>query len=145
MCEGRYRDGGSALHDWAEPEVLVVCPRCSSRAVVLAVDEGRRLSCASCGLSRGTSGTTSRWGAAVDPWFGAPLWLQAPFRGHTVWAFNLGHLKVLRDFVAAGLRERTPAQGAPMSILEKLPDWMTSAKNRDDLLPVLDALLEPLV
>jgi hypothetical protein len=29
-----------------------------------------------------------------------------------------------------------------MSMLEKLPAWMTSAKNRDDVLAVLDRLSE---
>jgi hypothetical protein len=142
MCQERFRDGGSALADWAEPEVLVACPRCSKRAVVRRVDAGpvRRLSCAHCGLARESDGATSSWGAPVDPWFGVPLWLAAGFRGHTVWAFNAGHLKVLRDFVAAEMRERTPTSGAAMSMLEKLPDWMTSAKHRDELIKVLAGL-----
>jgi hypothetical protein len=141
MCQERFHDGGSALSSWAEPEVLVVCPRCSSRAVVRAVDApARRLSCPHCALTRDCAGTASTWGEPVDPWFGLPLWLRADFRGHTVWAFNPGHLKVVRDFVTAGLRERTPTEGAAMSMLEKLPDWMTSAKNRDDLVAVLDRL-----
>jgi hypothetical protein len=142
MCEGRYRDGGSALHDWAEPEVLVECPRCSSRAVVVAVGSGRRLTCPSCSLSRETAGTRSTWGVPADPWFGLPLWLRAGFRGHTVWAFNDRHLEALRSWVAADLRERTPRHGAAMSMLEKLPAWMTSAKNRDHVLAVLDRLGE---
>jgi hypothetical protein len=142
MCQERFRDGGSALADWAEPEVLVVCPRCSDRAVVRRVEAGpvRRLSCAHCGLAREGDGTTSSWGAPVDPWFGVPLWLADDFHGHTVWAFNPAHLKVLRDFVAAEVRERTPTSGAAMSMLEKLPGWMTSAKNRDGVLSVLDRL-----
>ncbi len=142
MCHERFRDGGSALAACAEPEVLVQCPRCSQRAVVRRQDGGpaRRLSCPHCGLARETDGTTSTWGGAVDPWFGVSLWLSADFRGHTVWAFNADHLEVLRDFVAADLRERAPAPGAAMSMLEKLPGWMTSAKHRDGLLPVLARL-----
>jgi hypothetical protein len=107
MCEGRYRDGGSALHAWTEPEVLVECPRCSSRAVVLPVVP-HRLTCPSCGLARETSGTTSVWGEPVDPWFRAPLWLRADFDGHTVWAFNHRHLEALRSDAVGldGLGER---------------------------------------
>jgi hypothetical protein len=142
MCEERFRDGGSGLSAWADPEVLVVCPRCSQRAVVRLQDAGpaRRLTCPHCGLARESDGTTSSWGGPADPWFGVALWLTADFRGHMVWAFNSAHAKVLRDFVAADLRERTPAPGAAMSMLEKLPDWMTSAKNRDELTKVLDDL-----
>jgi hypothetical protein len=142
MCEGRYRDGGSALHDWAEPEVLVVCPRCSGRAFVRPSGSHRRVNCSSCGLTRETPGTTSTWGEPVDPWFLLPLWLGAELRSHTVWAFNDRHLEAVRAYVAAGLRERTPRPGAAMSMLEKLPAWMTSAKNRDEVVAVLDRLLE---
>jgi hypothetical protein len=141
MCEGRHRDGGSALYEWAEPEVLVVCPRCSGRAVVRRQGEaGRRLTCPQCGLAREESGTTSRWGEPVDPWFGERLWLRADFRGHTVWAFNQAHLRELRNHVSASRRQRTPARGAPMSMVEKLPGWLTSAKHRDDVVAVLDRL-----
>jgi hypothetical protein len=145
MCQERFRDGGSALSSWTEPEVLVVCPRCSERAVVRRGDgTDRRLTCSHCALARDCPATTSTWGEPVDPWFGEPLWLRADFREHTVWAFNPGHLKVLRDFVAADLRERTPTEGAVLSMLEKLPDWMTSAKNRADVLAVLDRLADRL-
>jgi hypothetical protein len=144
MCQERFRDGGSSLYLYAEPEVLVVCPRCSERAVVRRVGTGpaRRLSCAHCGLARDNDGTTSTWGEPVDPWFGAPLWLRAYLRGHALWAYNTAHLAELRAFVAAGQRERVPSGGTPMSMLEKLPSWMTSAKNRDDVLRVLDRLAD---
>jgi len=141
MCAGRFRDGGAALYDWAEPEVLVVCPRCAARAVVRRhAGAARRLTCPACGLAREASGSTSSWGEPVDPWFRAPLWLRAEFRGHTVWAFNGEHLRELRDHVAAGQRERTPTRGAAMSMVEKLPAWLTAAKHREDVLAVLDRL-----
>jgi hypothetical protein len=142
MCQERFRDGGSALADWAEPEVLVVCPRCSERAVVRRVEAlpARRLSCAHCGLARESDGATSSWGAPVDPWFGVPLWLTADFRGHVVWAYNGRHLSELWDYVAATHRERQPTAGAAMSMLERLPAWMTSAKHREELVAALERL-----
>jgi len=138
----RFRDDGSPLQVWAEPEVLVECPCCNERAVVRPIDGGprRRLTCPQCGLSKEADGATSSWGAPVDPWFGAPLWLRADFRGQTVWAYNPAHLARLREFVAATQRERTPKQGAAMSMLDKLPGWMTSAGNREGLVRVLDRL-----
>jgi len=141
MCTERYRDGGSALAEWAEPEVLVVCPRCADCAVVRRAEgSARRLTCTHCGLSRSSPGTTSTWGGPADPWFGARLWLTGDFRGHSVWAFNARHLEILSDYVAADLRERTPTAGTAMSMLEKLPGWMTSAKNRGAVLSVLHGL-----
>jgi hypothetical protein len=138
----RFRDDGSVLQQWADPEVLVVCPRCAERAVVRRVADGpgRRLTCLRCGLARDSAGTTSTWGVPADPWFGAPLWLQAEFRGHTVWAFNAGHLEVLRDFVGSTHRERTPSRGAAMSMVDKLPGWMTAAEHRDAVVSLLDRL-----
>ena len=140
----RFRDDGSTIRAWAEPEVLVECPRCGERAVVRRAGGGtqRRLTCLHCGLARTTSGATSSWGRPVDPWFGLALWLQAEFRGHTVWAFNAGHVRQLRGFVAAERRERAPTAGAPMSMLEELPGWMTAAGHRQPLLAVLDRLPE---
>jgi len=141
MCEGRYRDGGSALYAWAEPEVFVVCPRCASRAVVRRLDEAAcRLTCPGCGLARAAAPTTSSWGGPVDPWFGEQLWLQTDVTGHRLWAYNDRHLAELRRYVAATHRERTPTRGAAMSMVEKLPAWLTSAKNRDDVVAALDQL-----
>ncbi|WP_416971129.1 hypothetical protein, partial [Streptomyces sp. 4F14] len=75
---------------------LVHCPRCDR----LARRERRtcheaRVVCRSCGF------------AAVGGRVGR-LWLEADTRHGTIWAYNLEHLTVLRNFVAAGLREHAP-------------------------------------
>jgi hypothetical protein len=141
----RLRDGGSPPYLWASPEVLVRCPRCSHRASVV-VDRAR-LTCAHCGLAR-DSDQRGVCGRPVDPCFGLPLWLQADFRGHTVWAYNARHLQTLRDYVAANQRERgnTPiCPGGPrsesMSMIEKLPAWRKAARNRERVLTVFESLL----
>lgn len=150
----RFRDGGADLHLFAD-EVLVVCPRCSQRAVVSRIGDGagamtapRRLVCPGCGLAQERSGRQSAWGGPVDPWFGQDLWLVERFRDLVVWAFNLTHATFLRDFVAAAHRERrlTPVgpgveRAATMSMIEKLPGWFKAASNRKPLVEVLDALL----
>lgn len=71
----------------------------------------------------------------VDPVFGLDLWLQAPFRGENLWAFNAEHLRFLRDYVRAEHRERVPNRNATLA--SRLPRWMKSAKNRDGLLAVI--------
>lgn len=135
----RHQDDGSPIYAWADPEVLVVCPRCAKRAHVLGEGMGpRRLTCTHCGLVR-ESGKDTVWGEPVDPWFREPLWLQAPFRGEVVWAFNERHLAELRAHVAADLREH--GTGTTRSTFARLPAWLTSAKNRDEVLAVLDKLV----
>jgi hypothetical protein len=150
---GRFRDGGSSLYGWAEP-VLVVCSACAGRATVTSIGGSgfsarRRLVCAACGLAREASGERSTWGGPVDPWFGCDLWLAAPFRGHTVWAYNGEHAECLRNFVAASLRERSspPARSGAdrideMTMVEKLPSWYKAATNRRPLVKILDQMIE---
>ena len=139
----RFVDDGRTLSDFAD-QIVVVCPRCSADALVqaLAYDddevamapvwmEPRRLTCPSCGLARDWTDRHAVYGAPVDPYFQLTLALQAPCAGHVVWAYNLDHAEVLRRFVEAEQRTRTPEQGRQMSLVERLPGWFTSAKNRD--------------
>jgi hypothetical protein len=74
----------------------------------------------------------------VDPAFGLPLWLQSPCCGEILWGYNSSHLRSLRDYIAAGLRERT--NGLHWSMFQRLPKWMSAHKNRDAVLACLDRL-----
>lgn len=76
----------------------------------------------------------------VDPVFGLDLWFTAPFKGEVVWAYNVEHLRFLREFVGADLRERVPNRNS--SLASRLPPWMKSAKNRVALLSIIDNLEE---
>jgi ribosomal protein L37E len=151
MAGGRDRfvDTGSYLCAFAT-DVQVVCPRCGQRAFVrLAGDPlRRRLACSSCGYARDRENTPEVWGAPVDPWFGHDLWLRTPFGAHLVWAYGQEHARVLRDFVAAGHRQRAPtppsaagSHTAGMSMVERLPRWFKAAENRTALVRILDDLL----
>jgi DNA-directed RNA polymerase subunit RPC12/RpoP len=79
-----------------------------------------------------------RFGAAIDPIVGLPLWLQTPCCGETFWAYNAPHLKKLRAYISASLRERTI--GTHASTFQRLPGWMIAAKNRDKVLKCIDSL-----
>ncbi|MFD7879100.1 hypothetical protein ACFV5G_34250, partial [Streptomyces sp. NPDC059766] len=118
---------------------LVRCPRCERvahfewRTGAAADGQGRgrsqqRVVCRSCGLSR-ISGPGGGW---IRP----PLWLETTTRHGTIWAYNLEHLDLLRRFVAASLRERAPwyEHGRKMTYVARLPAWIKSAKNRDEVL-----------
>ncbi len=64
-------------------EVLVACPRCSSRAVITNAGGAPRLTCGECGYVReGDAGTPhpTWWTVRQDgrePAFGLALWLRA--------------------------------------------------------------------
>jgi hypothetical protein len=167
MEASRYRDDGRVLENFLSL-VAVVCPRCSAAAHVVPAARSsgagnapwptwsspRQLTCLRCGLTDRRKPKSFLLGAPVDPYFRLPLFLAARFRVWTLWAYNLEHLDVLRRYVTATVRERPiqlgerhsgtaalPDRGArPMSMIEKLPDWMSAAGNRESLLRVLNQL-----
>ena len=78
---------------------------------------------------------------AREPYLGFPLLLQVPTRHGVLYAYNGAHLDWIEGFVAAGLRERRIGDGiANRSIASRLPAWVKSAKNREEVLRALGRL-----
>ncbi|WP_405975228.1 hypothetical protein OG496_46780 [Streptomyces sp. NBC_00988] len=138
----RFHDPRATLADFAS-SILVRCPRCERIAhfgrgpCTTADGEGgrcreSRVICRSCGLCR----------IDMHRYFRPPLWLQTETRHGHLWAYNLEHLDPIRRFVAADLRERAPwyDTGQKMTLVARLPAWMKSAKNRDEILRAVDRL-----
>ncbi|MDQ0306497.1 hypothetical protein J2S46_001053 [Kitasatospora herbaricolor] len=143
--EGRFTDPGATVHEFAD-EVLVRCPVCGGCALVLAqvgerADDWadrrkhtRRLLRCGCGYAKDELRGCRVFGGPVDPYFRLPLWLVADCcGGRRLWAYNLAHLDLLEGYVGAGLRERT-AIPRSMSLVERLPAWVKSAKHRAEIL-----------
>ncbi len=72
------------------------------------------------------------FGAGKDNFFGCELWLQTDFRGNVFWANNAEHLAYLKKYIQAKIRERNNRKG--FTLVEKLPTFIKSAKNREALL-----------
>ncbi|MGW4892517.1 hypothetical protein ACWEQL_09655 [Kitasatospora sp. NPDC004240] len=148
---GRFTDPGVRVHEFAD-EVLVRCPACGGCALVLArLGEcehrwiggreytRRRLRCG-CGYVRDEFQDCRGFGGPVDPYFRLPLRLVADCcGGRRLWAYNLAHLDLLEGYIGATLRERAAVPGS-MSMVERLPAWMKSAKHRDELLRTIRRL-----
>ena len=100
------------------------------------------VTCTACGQARLYDTAYKRTYAnsqqASDPYFGLPLWLQAPFGSHTVWAYNRKHLAYLKEYVQAKLRES--ASGGRHALTWKLPNFIKLAKNRDGILKIIARL-----
>lgn len=75
---------------------------------------------------------------AVDPCFRLPLLLQADLTAGTLLAPNGYHLAQLHCYVAARLRDEQHNGNSSWS--SRLPSWVKSAKNRDQVLKALDRL-----
>jgi hypothetical protein len=152
----RFRDDGRSLLNYLD-DILVTCPKCGGAArvrlaeppapppkrPVIAGFAPRHLVCSSCTFRSVWNGKTIALnrlagGAARDPYFGLPLRLQVPTRHGMLFAHNADHLAWIEAFVAAGLRERC-AGGKPSSrsIASRLPRWVKSAKNRDEVVRAL--------
>jgi len=156
----RFLDRGTRIYDFYE-EFLVVCPKCAKMAKVV-IDEAefaklstrrllkfrnqyfapRRLVCLSCLYRAAWKGNQIAVGGNIDWYFRLPLWLEISCCGERLWAYNQKHLELLENYVAAKLRERT-AKGRS-SFLSKLPKWIKSAKNRDEILRAIGKLKEKL-
>ncbi|MFE6613298.1 TFIIB-type zinc ribbon-containing protein [Amycolatopsis sp. NPDC057786] len=138
MDAPRFRDPQIRLRDLADEPILVVCPRCSRRASVTP----ERLTCVGCALARVRPAPDySAWNGPIDPFFREPLWLRADCcGGNTLWAFHARHLDLIERFVAAKLRERGLGDRPGLTLVARLPAWMTAAKHRDEVLRTIAEL-----
>lgn len=147
--DDRFCDPRTHLYTLAMSDIIVVCPRCASAAVVRTRHDPtthplscpRRLSCLRCAYSAvWQPPAASYWSGPLDPFFRQPLWLQAPCcGGNTLWAFNTEHLDLIDNYVRARLRERGHDR-AHASLLEKLPAWIKSAKHREEITRTIQRL-----
>jgi hypothetical protein len=77
-------------------------------------------------------------GNPTENYFGLPLWLNAHFRGNVFWAFNYEHLEYLKQYISAELREKNGR--THWTMVEKLPNWIKSSKNRDKIVKLISEL-----
>ncbi|MEQ1744219.1 MAG: TFIIB-type zinc ribbon-containing protein [Saprospiraceae bacterium] len=141
-------------------DILVVCPCCTGKAVVLTGEfntmkherNAVRVICSGCGYNKvldtishrqdpkQKQGVILKFGAPIDPFFHLPVWLQADFSGETLWAYNHEHLDFLAQHVGAKLRERNGFAFNVRSIGARVPRWMTAANNREAILKAIEKL-----
>jgi hypothetical protein len=141
-------------------EVLVVCPKCGHQGVIRPTPGAmtasvhvwfrpHRLVCPTCShvedWQYSPRGHKERKGVVpggpVDPWFRLHLWLSVDLSDGTLWAYNHRHLSYLESFVRAKLRLRAQSVGDyNQTMIEKLPAWTKSAKNRDEIVQAIARL-----
>lgn len=154
----RHLDTGTKIDEFCD-EFLVVCPRCGSRGKVV-IDEAefgnlsekkvnearnrlfgpRKFVCTNCVHRERWAGSQVVTGSNRDWYFGFKLWLEIECCGELLWAYNLEHLRMIEEYVGAKLRERT--KKGRNSFFSKLPPWIKSAKNRDEVLKAIRRLRE---
>jgi hypothetical protein len=144
----RFFDAG--LKDIYADSMLVNCPKCSGVGRIRYVEpsgEARdtwQFTCSRCShrIVPSVGSTYGRVGNyPCDPYLGLALYLQVRTRHGVLFAYNEDHLDEIEGFVAAELRERRRNEfGWQMSPMVRLPPWVKSAKNREEILRALARL-----
>lgn len=126
------------------------CPHCSEEISVKIprVNEKKEtisIKCSNCGKTENYKPRNIEQqlqyienGKPSDYYFGLPLWLTSNFRGNDFWAFNNEHLLYLKEYIQAELREKNGR--THWTMVEKLPEWMKSRKNREKLIKLITEL-----
>ncbi|MEZ4859342.1 MAG: hypothetical protein R2781_11085 [Flavobacteriaceae bacterium] len=131
-------------------ELKCHCPNCAAEIefIIPNVNEKKEtvaITCSNCGTTENYNprNIEIQWmylatGKPSDSYFGLPLWLTDNFRGNNFWAYNYEHLEYLKNYISADLREKNGRKHSTM--VEKLPNWMKSGKNREKLLKLITEL-----
>ncbi len=148
----RFHDVGQTIYHFGS-EFLVRCPRCGKCAHVTRLTapqsntfgfqelfDPRRCVCPNCAYVKEWRESSVSIGGAVDWYFSLPLWLQTPCCGHILWAYNAEHRAFLEAYVQAKLRDQLPSANTNRAITSRLPLWLQSAQNREDVLKGLTRL-----
>ncbi len=142
MKIARHTDNRESRWSISDPTIedptLIVCPKCACKAFILpSINNRLRATCSNCGFSADQPNENHDFywhdENPTDGYFGYKLWLQTNCSGHSLWAFNLRHLKILESFVGARLRQRVKDEKLGWqnsSLTSRLPDWIKSKKNR---------------
>jgi endogenous inhibitor of DNA gyrase (YacG/DUF329 family) len=107
-------------------QITVPCPHCGVTRTYEPRNESYRLV------------YKSTYGLATSPLFNLPLWLQTEVKGNLFWAYNKRHLKDMKSYVQAKLRERQSEGYTTM--VERLPQFIKEAKNREAILKAIEQL-----
>ncbi len=148
----KFSDEGELTYEFGD-EFLIICPRCSGKARIFCIEIGseklnellfapRKLICSNCVYRDEWNGGQISIGASFDWYFRLPLWLQISCCGKTFWAYNQKHLEFIENYVAAKIRTRKP--NINKSLASRLPKWIKSAKNREEILKAIVKLKEKL-
>jgi hypothetical protein len=151
----RFADPGDTIYSLMSNEVLIECPRCGKCAShkPVAQDVGprdwfapRRLVCSHCALTRDWHEKHIyrcwRESPPRDDYFNAVLWIRGSCRSNEIWAYNR-RLELIEKYVAAKHRQHvstTDSGCSNGSFVNRLPRWITSAKNREDVLATIDRI-----
>jgi len=132
-----------------DQEIKFYCSNCAEKVVSFIKDvkskkELVKIKCPSCKITNAHKPRyiKKEWvyksDENGDPFLNLPLWLSINVKRNVFWAYNHQHLQYLKSFIEAKLRTR---HNEPYtSMVEKLPNWIKSEKNRKELIKQIEKL-----
>ncbi|UKS27299.1 hypothetical protein LOZ80_38700 [Paenibacillus sp. HWE-109] len=131
MTNSRFRDTGERIYDFLfKYDILIECPHCMKCAKGLKRVDGKFsyiMQCKRCGVL--TDPIVGTWGNGT--FMGLNLWLRTNCCGELLWAYNEQHLDFMDGYINSSLREAIPNKN--QSLASRLPNWIKSGKNREEL------------
>jgi hypothetical protein len=125
----RFNAYEKKINDFYE-DVIIVCRNCESKAIAKKIVKTIKITCQTCGYNKIENTIYVNYN----------YWLSINFSGNELWAYNYEHLDFLTNHITAELRERNLTSISNNSIGSRLPKWMTSKKNRENILKALEKL-----
>ena len=157
----RFENTGERLNSFSDI-FYVRCPQCSQCATIrkieremahgysfrevsgpnnwIGIETYARIICTNCGRLKDLCTNGLAYGNPTDWYFDLPLWFQTSCCGKTLWAYNRPHLAYLKRYIEADLRDECPSPNTGLA--RYLPQWMKSAKNRDEVLRGIEKLMQ---
>ena len=146
----RFFDDRKTRWSMVKPQVnspiLVKCPQCDHKAIVLHDNTIAICSCLFCGFSKKKKIEIRAYewydSNPTDGVFGYDLWLHTRCIGNDLWAYSESHLNFLERYINAILRGRRQDMygWSNSSVASRLPLWIKKSKNRAKLLKCIKAL-----
>ncbi len=136
--------------DYYSWEIKLNCPQCGKRIEfamekVTVQKEKIKVPCSHCGFTHAYKpkythyyNFSPNFEEGKERIFNAELWLKKPYKNHLFWANNYQHLDYLKRYIQAKIRERNEI--FCMSMVARLPAFIKSKKNREDLLKIIEGL-----
>ena len=127
----RFNAYQKKLNDFSN-EILVICENCKEKAISVKLEDCIKIVCINCGYNKKHTDTLN--------YIHAELWLDIQLKKGKLWAYNIEHLEFIENHISVSLRERSLDNISNKSIGSRLPKWMTSKKNRKDILKAIEKL-----
>lgn len=108
-------------------EIIIECNNCEAPAIL----KNKKIICEKCGFNKTLTENST---------YSFNLWFSMDFCGKELWAYNRKHLSFLKEHIEATLRERNDVPFSNKSLGSRLPKWMTSSKNRANVLKAIEKL-----